>query len=50
MVETDQIKLQRIVQNLLLNALKYTISMPDHRAIVSVSWPAEGDYRWVFSI
>ena len=50
MVETDRIKLQRIVQNLLLNALKYTISTPDRRAIVSVSWSAEGEYRWLFSI
>lgn len=49
-VETDQIKLQRIVQNLLLNALKYTPSTPDQVAIVSVSWSVEGEYRWSFSI
>jgi signal transduction histidine kinase len=49
-VETDRIKLQRIGQNLLLNALKYTTSTPQNPAIVSVSWSVEGDYRWVFSI
>ena len=50
MVDTDRVKLQRIGQNLLLNALKYTTSTPQRPAIVSLSWSAEGDYRWVFSI
>ncbi|AUD01817.1 sensor histidine kinase [Spirosoma pollinicola] len=50
MVKTDRIKLQRIVQNLLLNALKYTRATPQRTAIVAVSWSVEGDYRWVFSI
>jgi len=49
-VETDPVKLQRIVQNLLLNALKYTTSTPERPALVSVSWSVEGDYRWAFSI
>ena len=49
-IETDPVKLHRIAQNLLLNALKYTIPSPEHPAIVSVSWSAEGEYRWVFSI
>ena len=44
-VETDPVKLQRIIQNLLLNALKYTQS-----GFVSVSWMKEGDYRWLFSV
>ena len=49
-VKTDRVKLQRIVQNLLLNALKYTPSTPERVAIVSVSWSVEGEYRWVFSV
>lgn len=49
-VQTDPVKLQRVVQNLLINALKYTTSTPESPAIVSVSWSAEGDYRWAFSV
>lgn len=49
-VETDRVKLQRIVQNLLINALKYTTPTPERAAIVSISWSAEGDYRWTFSV
>jgi signal transduction histidine kinase len=49
-VETDRVKLGRIIQNILINALKYTPSTAEHPAIVSVSWSSEGDYRWVFSI
>ncbi|WP_018622228.1 sensor histidine kinase [Spirosoma luteum] len=45
MVETDRLKLYRIVQNLLLNALRYTPS-----GYIAVSWSIEGDYRWMFSI
>lgn len=45
MVETDPIQVQRIVQNLVLNALKHTES-----GWVSVSWTAEGRYRWIISI
>ncbi len=44
-VETDPVKLQRIVQNLLLNALKY---IPN--GFVSVSWSLETDARWVISV
>ena len=44
-VETDPIKLQRIVQNLLLNALKHTPS-----GFVSISWSLETDARWLFSV
>jgi len=44
-VDTDPIKLQRIVQNLLLNALKYTKA-----GFISVSWVREGHYRWLFSV
>jgi signal transduction histidine kinase len=50
LVETDRIKLYRIIQNILINALKYTPSNALHPAIVSVSWSSEGDYRWAFSI
>ncbi len=49
-VETDRIKLQRIVQNLLLNALTYTTATSERSALVSVSWSVEGEYRWSFSI
>jgi len=49
-VETDRVKLQRIVQNLLLNALKYPPSTAKQAAFISVSWSVEGDYRWSFSI
>lgn len=44
-VQTDPVKFQRIVQNLLLNALKYTPS-----GIVSVSWSRENDYRWYVGV
>jgi signal transduction histidine kinase len=44
-VESDPLQLQRIVQNLVLNALKHTQS-----GWVSVSWARESDYRWVVSV
>ena len=44
-VETDPIKLQRIMQNLLLNALKYTST-----GFISVSWSLENEARWLVSI
>ncbi|MFD2934104.1 sensor histidine kinase [Spirosoma flavum] len=44
-IETDPIKLQRIVQNLLLNALKYTST-----GFISLSWALENDARWLVSI
>ena len=44
-VETDPIKLQRIMQNLLLNALKYTPS-----GFVSISWSLENNARWLVSV
>lgn len=45
LVEIDKVKLQRIVQNLLLNALAYTPT-----GFISVSWSQQGDMRWVVSI
>ncbi|WP_018621581.1 sensor histidine kinase [Spirosoma luteum] len=45
LIETDPIKLQRIVQNLLLNALKYTAD-----GFISISWALENDARWIVSI
>jgi signal transduction histidine kinase len=44
-VDGDAIKLQRIVQNLVLNALEHTVS-----GWVSVSWSREGNHRWILSI
>jgi signal transduction histidine kinase len=50
LVKTDRLKIQRIVQNLLLNALKYTPSSTEQPGWVSVSWMTEDDYRWFISI
>ncbi|GAB3261689.1 hypothetical protein GCM10027347_26870 [Larkinella harenae] len=44
-VESDPLHLQRIVQNLVLNALKHTDS-----GWVSISWTAESNYRWIISV
>ena len=49
-VKTDRVKFQRIVQNLLLNAINYTRPVPERPAMVSISWSTEGDYRWTFRI
>jgi signal transduction histidine kinase len=47
MVEGDKTKVLRILQNLLLNALKYT-----QRGGVRVTWATEGrdEQRWTFSV
>ncbi|MVM28695.1 sensor histidine kinase [Spirosoma sp. HMF4905] len=45
LVESDPVKIQRIVQNLLLNAIQYTPA-----GFISVSWSKEADMRWMFSI
>ncbi|GAB3754136.1 sensor histidine kinase [Spirosoma pomorum] len=44
-VVSDAVKVQRIAQNLLLNALTYTSS-----GIVSVSWLREDAHRWTLSV
>jgi signal transduction histidine kinase len=44
-VRSDAVKVQRIVQNLLLNALKYTQS-----GWVNVSWAQENETRWMLSV
>ncbi|WP_461131841.1 sensor histidine kinase [Spirosoma aerophilum] len=49
-VKTDRLKIYRIAQNLLINALRYTPSRPNHPGMISVSWSAESDWRWGFSI
>ncbi|WP_185731564.1 sensor histidine kinase [Larkinella rosea] len=45
LVESDPLQLQRIVQNLVLNALKHTPS-----GWVSVSWVRESGFRWILSV
>ncbi|GAB3784276.1 hypothetical protein GCM10028818_43630 [Spirosoma horti] len=45
LVESDKMKLQRIVQNLLVNSLTYTAS-----GFISISWSQQGDARWVIGI
>jgi signal transduction histidine kinase len=49
-VKTDRLKIHRIAQNLLVNALNYTPSSLDRPGMVSVSWSSENDWRWVFSV
>ena len=44
-VTDDAVKVQRIVQNLLLNAIQHT-----RRGVVSISWSREGNYRWYVSV
>ena len=44
-IRGDAIKIQRIVQNLLLNALKYT-----RRGGVTVTWLSEGPLRWLLLV
>ena len=45
MVQSDVVKVQRIVQNLLLNALKYT-----SEGGVTLSWSAENEQWWQFTV
>lgn len=49
-VLTDRIKLKRIVQNILVNALTYSGANNQGQAMVSVSWSAQGSYYWVLGI
>jgi len=44
-IKSDRLKIQRIVQNLLFNALKYTTT-----GSVYVSWAKENDTRWILSV
>ena len=44
-VHSDAVKVQRILQNLLYNALKYTPS-----GWVNVSWAQENETRWILSV
>jgi signal transduction histidine kinase len=44
-VDCDPVQLQRIIQNLVLNALKHTPS-----GYVSVSWTKENESRWIVSV
>ena len=49
-IKTDRLKLYRIAQNLVVNALKYTPSSVDYPGMISVSWSTENDWRWGFSV
>ncbi|SFC87447.1 sensor histidine kinase [Spirosoma endophyticum] len=49
-VKMDRLKLYRIAQNLLVNALKYTPSSAERPGMISVSWSTENDWRWGFSV
>jgi signal transduction histidine kinase len=44
-IRSDAVKVQRILQNLLYNALKYTQS-----GWVNVSWAQENETRWILSV
>ncbi len=44
-VRSDAVKVQRVVQNLVYNALKYTES-----GWVNVSWAQENETRWILSV
>ncbi|GAB3168763.1 hypothetical protein GCM10027291_17800 [Telluribacter humicola] len=44
-VTLDELKIQRIVQNLLLNALHYTAT-----GVVSVTWASEKESRWTITV
>ncbi|GAB4012786.1 hypothetical protein GCM10028808_29980 [Spirosoma migulaei] len=45
LVHSDAVKIQRILQNLFYNALKYTQS-----GWVHVSWAQENETRWILSV
>jgi signal transduction histidine kinase len=44
-IESDPVQLQRIIQNLVLNAIKHTPA-----GFVSISWSREKDSRWIVSV
>lgn len=44
-IKSDRLKIQRVVQNLLMNALSYTTS-----GWVYVSWALENESRWIISV
>lgn len=50
LVESDRLKVHRILQNLLLNALAYTPSDAQEGGMVSVSWVKEDAHRWSISV
>jgi signal transduction histidine kinase len=50
LVKSDRLKVYRIAQNLVVNALTHTPSKKGHPGIVSVSWSSENDWRWGFSV
>ncbi len=49
-VQSDRTKVYRIAQNLVVNALNYTPSVPGRVNLVSISWSSESSWRWGFSV
>lgn len=49
-VKNDRLKIYRIAQNLIVNALIHTPSSSEKPGLVSVSWSVENDWRWGFSV
>lgn len=45
LVEGDKIKVQRMVYNLLINALRHTPS-----GLITLSWSREDNFRWIISV
>lgn len=49
-VQSDSVKLGRIAQNLLVNALSYSGNHAGRQGLVSVSWSLEGGHHWILGI
>ncbi|WP_192579303.1 sensor histidine kinase [Dyadobacter aurulentus] len=45
MIESDRVQIQRVLQNLLYNAVKYT-----KQGRINITWTKENDSRWVLSV
>lgn len=45
MIESDRVQIQRVLQNLLYNAIKYT-----QTGSINVTWSPESEARWIMSV